>query len=352
MNFKKLLKLNQKELKKHLVSFLKSCKYTCIKNEDGFLYAEGTIPVLLVAHLDTVHEDRIKCICYSGNGDILMSPQGIGGDDRCGVYAIMKTIAQHKCHVLFCENEEIGCLGAIKFTESKIKPKVNYIVELDRHSSNDAVYYDCENKEFEAFITTFGFVTQTGSFTDISKIAPYLGVAAVNLSSAYYNAHTKHEYIVMSELLINIERLKKIVMQSNIFYKYEERRHIFNKYRGIGYDDDLFAKYKFTRLNHLTTDADMKSGISAFEPSKITREVRANNIFDNNGYVITNGIIRDDFNYYIGEDGRVYSCFFDGLSIHMPNAEAYNNDGTQMSFTSRRFEYILDVIKNNLNKAL
>ena len=57
------------------------------------------------------------------------------------------------------------------------------------------MYYDCDNPEFEAYITSKGFETQCGSLSDISYVAPELGVAAVNLSSGYYNAHTQHEYI-------------------------------------------------------------------------------------------------------------------------------------------------------------
>ena len=73
-----------------------------------------------------------------------------------------------KCHVLFCEDEEVGCVGAKKFTRGSLRPQVNYIVELDRRGSNDAVFYRCDNPEFEDFITSFGFETAGGSRSDIS----------------------------------------------------------------------------------------------------------------------------------------------------------------------------------------
>lgn len=44
------------------------------------------------------------------------------------------------CHVLLCEDEEVGCIGAKKFTSGSLRPQVNYIVELDRRGSNDAVF--------------------------------------------------------------------------------------------------------------------------------------------------------------------------------------------------------------------
>ncbi len=106
-------------------------------------------------------------------------------------------------------DEEIGGLGAKKFCLahkqhqlSKELDGLKFLIELDRKGKNDAVYYQCDNPDFEAYITDKGFKTEQGSFSDISLIAPELGIAAVNLSSGYYSPHTFHEYIIRSELLI------------------------------------------------------------------------------------------------------------------------------------------------------
>ena len=85
------------------------------------------------------------------------------------------------------------------------------LIEIDRKSEDDAVYYDCENDNFEEYITSKGFKTSYGSFSDISYIAPELGVAAVNLSSGYYNAHTLHEYINRKHLNKTIKRVLDII---------------------------------------------------------------------------------------------------------------------------------------------
>ena len=93
----------------------------------------------------------------SDDGRYLMSPQGIGGDDRCGVYMILQIINEVRCHVLFCEDEETGGNGARAFAGSGIQMDVNYIVEMDRRGNNDAVFYDCSNPEFTEFVCAFGF---------------------------------------------------------------------------------------------------------------------------------------------------------------------------------------------------
>lgn len=207
-------------------------KATAITSKGSYILVPGEVPVMLVAHLDTVHKESVKQICKTQNGNILMSPQGIGGDDRCGVYALVKVhrTAEKKPWLLFTCDEEIGGVGARKFCEHHKKGKLpkeldglKALVEIDRKGEHDAVYYECANDEFEAYITGKGFVTDWGSFSDISEVAPELGVAAVNLSSGYYNAHTLHEYINRNHLNATIERVLEIVADAAAedFPKYE-----------------------------------------------------------------------------------------------------------------------------------
>ena len=59
------------------------------------------------------------------------------------------------------------------------------------------------------------FKTAQGSFSDISLIAPELGIAADNLSCGYYTAHTLHEYINRSQLNTVIQKVVDIVADSS-----------------------------------------------------------------------------------------------------------------------------------------
>ena len=111
----------------------------------------------------------------------------------------------------FCEAEEIGGHGAKAFVQSGIVPEVNYIVEFDRMGSNDAVYYNCKNEQFEQYINGFGFQTAFGSFSDISILAPKLDLAAVNLSTGYYNAHRVNEFVRLDEVEKLIGRVKTLL---------------------------------------------------------------------------------------------------------------------------------------------
>lgn len=236
VDFENMCRMSQKTLKKHMRKMLEE-KYDEVIYADGFVFAKGTVPILLVAHMDTVHKELPRIIELN-NGKI-SSPQGIGGDDRCGIYMISKIIEKHHCSVLFTEDEEIGGVGADKFVHHSCLNglEFNYAIELDRRGKNDAVFYECDNPEFEDFITEDGdWKTDFGSYSDICDVAPALGCAAVNLSCGYYNAHTKNEYVVFSEMEANIKKVCKLIERTteNDKFEYIEVKHRWGKYEMYG----------------------------------------------------------------------------------------------------------------------
>lgn len=210
--FEKICRMSQKALKNHVKQKLQSTHGEVVSG-DGYVFAQGKFPVLLMAHLDTVHKSLPTMVEYDTEQNIISSPNGIGGDDRCGVYMIFKILKKYNCSVLFCEDEEIGCVGAGKFIKTELAKELdfNYIIEFDRANANDAVFYQCANDEFEKFITKEFYKTAFGSFSDICEVAPFIGCAAVNLSCGYYRAHTTSEYVVISEMERSIQEACKIL---------------------------------------------------------------------------------------------------------------------------------------------
>lgn len=220
-SFKEICRMTQSQLKAHLRKELVKAKYDPVCH-DGFLFANGNVPVLLVAHLDTVHKKQCVDITNIGK-HTLTSPQGIGGDDRCGVFIIMEIIKELNCSVLFCEDEETGGKGASKFACSKIinSLNVNYIIEFDRMGSRDAVFYKCDNDKFTEFVLqNTGFEKARGTFSDISVIAPAAKIAAVNLSSGYYNAHTINESVDFIDVINTIEVAKSLIQTESPKFEY------------------------------------------------------------------------------------------------------------------------------------
>ena len=224
-NFVDICQMTQQEVKAYMGQYLKSHKYK-VESHDGFLYAKGDIPVLLVAHMDTVHK-QLPTTIVEKDGKI-SSPQGIGGDDRCGIFIIMNLIKKLHCSVVLCEDEENGGVGARKFANSPFihKLDVNYIVEFDRMNASDAVFYSCDNKEFTDFVTDCtGFKVAYGSFSDISTIAPAAKIAAVNLSCGYYRAHTTDEYVIYDEMMDAVSAAEALIKTECGKFEYVPRKY-------------------------------------------------------------------------------------------------------------------------------
>ena len=225
-SFINICKLPQKTLKLFLIDELaKHYPETDIVTDDGFIFVPGSIPFAVTAHMDTVHKELIEDFYdYRKEMDehILSSPQGIGGDDRCGIFMILKLLeAGFRPTVIFCEDEEMGCIGSDKFTkhEDLVKKlsECNYIIELDRKGSKDAVFYECDNEEFTNYIvTTTGYTEEWGSCSDISYLAPAAGIAAVNLSCGYYNPHQTKEYVNYTEMMNTVEVVKKLLKDKDV----------------------------------------------------------------------------------------------------------------------------------------
>ncbi len=221
-----MLKMMQPELKAYLVTILEDMGRT-VYNEDGFLYSPGKFPVLICAHMDTVY-DKLPEVIYGQkvvDAEIWTSPTGIGGDDRCGIEMILNILEEYDVSIAFLEDEEIGGIGASKFSpflNESVKEKINYIIEVDRKGYNEAVFYDCQNEEFISFITEDYFHFDYGSFSDISFVAPHNDIAAVNLSAGYYNEHCgPQEMINLSDMQESVNAIKNILKRTDVDKKYE-----------------------------------------------------------------------------------------------------------------------------------
>lgn len=197
--------LTQKQniLKNSLESLLREKNYETI-NRDGYLFAPGDIPLLLVAHMDTAADEvpDINDIEYDKRFNRLVNYYGLlGGDDRCGVYAIMELLKKYRPSVLFTEDEEKGLLGAKKAVLGIVKPKFKYIIEIDRKGHKECVFYYCGNFDFMDYVTKFGFRKELGTSSDIVELGRVWDIASVNVSAGYHNEHViGKEYININEL--------------------------------------------------------------------------------------------------------------------------------------------------------
>lgn len=201
------------------------------------LYTPGTIPILLVAHVDTVHLGPPNTIYHDERKGCLWSPDGLGADDRAGVFGILEILRRgFRPHVLFTDEEECGGHGANETINTWDAPDVNLIIQLDRMNSKDAVWYDCENNKAEKWVNKYGFKTAHGSFSDISILAPEWHIAAVNLSIGYYNQHTDSEHLVLGEAMATIDKVCEMLANppKKRFQYHAKKRMVFSNSLKVG----------------------------------------------------------------------------------------------------------------------
>ena len=216
--FEKIAMLSQESLKTVMKNYLTKSKYKEVVETEDYLYAVGDIPIALVAHLDTVFDKPPVDIFYDTRKNVMWSPQGLGADDRAGVFAIVKILQSGlRPHVILTTDEEVGGLGAMELAKLDCPfEDLRYMIQLDRRGTNDCVFYDCDNPAFVEYVEEFGFIEAWGSFSDISELCPAWGIAGVNLSIGYRDEHSYQELLYVSSFFATVEKVKRMLKAEDI----------------------------------------------------------------------------------------------------------------------------------------
>lgn len=191
-----------------------------------YIIAEGDLPFCLVAHMDTIFSQQpgLDDFIFDQEKEIMWAPHGAGFDDRVGLWMIIKLISMgYKPSLVLTLGEEWGGLGAKQLRKDYPDcpfPNCKALIQLDRANRNDSVYYDCDNKEFEKFINSFGFETKEGTFTDISFLSPAWEIASVNLSVGYIEEHTPNERLNYGWTKESLTKVKQILDASETTKSY------------------------------------------------------------------------------------------------------------------------------------
>lgn len=224
--FEKLVSINQGQIKQvmeHYVRFIFG-KENCIITKK-YVVGIGTIPIALVAHMDTVFDLPVKDLYYDQKKGVLWSPDGLGADDRAGVFAIIKILQSgFRPSVIFTTDEEKGGEGACELGQIPCPiPNLKYMIELDRQGVDDCVFYDCYNPQFMDYVESFGFQERQGSFSDISFLMSDWNICGVNLSIGYIDEHTYSETLHLKPMLETIKKVEKMLSEEEIpDFKYAE----------------------------------------------------------------------------------------------------------------------------------
>jgi len=207
---------------------------------------------ILSSHMDTVQRDDDEKLCkfiniyQTDSGvDVLKGLGVIGGDDKCGIYAILEILRKHKdINFVFSKEEEVGCKGISAFAkEINLKDKeILYGLIIDRRFATDIICtlnsYGSTSfqDELSKIGKDFGYSPASGSLSDANTLKEYFSCA--NLSSGYFRPHSKQEYVKLPDLLKTINYIESIIEKVTVpFSPYVAptvKTYDYSSYRGKG----------------------------------------------------------------------------------------------------------------------
>lgn len=216
------------------------------KQESPLISEDFYFP-LVIAHTDTVHEiegifieeeqlpnaqgeikDSLKAYNSLGN------PTGIGGDDKCGVFACL-TLLQELPYLkaAFFVSEETGCHGSRK-ADKNFFDNVGYAIQFDAPGNtmvseycmgvqlfdrNSEFFKSCDVVLNENFKSKPRY--QSHPYTDVYALKSLFDFSCINFAIGYYDYHTRDEYVVVEDVYNGIESGKKLI-ESLGYKKYKK----------------------------------------------------------------------------------------------------------------------------------
>ena len=247
--FERLVSLSQAGMHKTMEAYLKT-KYKKVISTDKYIVAIGDIPIALVAHMDTVFKMPVDNMYYDQQKGVLWSPEGLGADDRAGIFAIVQILKSGlRPSVILTTDEEIGAKGAYSLASQPCPiPDLRYMIQLDRRGTNDCVFYDCYNPAFIEYVEQFGFVEHWGTFSDISVLMPAWKICGVNLSVGYEDEHSVSEVLFIKPLFDTINKVTKMLSVKEFpTFEYKElKNHAWyynqwNRSAASGYEEEVYG---------------------------------------------------------------------------------------------------------------
>lgn len=243
----------------YLTNFLTENNILFFVDESKNIYATKQISEVsddfifpcVVSHTDTVHQiDTINVfeeMLPNAHKELKLSlkayndlgqPTGIGGDDKCGVFACLELLLELPyLKAAFFVSEETGCKGSLKADKEFFK-NVGYAIQFDG-PENWMITEDCfgtklfdRNSDF--FKTCDKIITEgmndktkylVHPYTDVYALKEAFDFACINISIGYYQYHTKNEYVVIEDTFNGIDIGKKMIEElgyTKHFYKVEK----------------------------------------------------------------------------------------------------------------------------------
>lgn len=207
----------------------------------------------IVAHMDQVQERHSKdFIAYEAEDIIIgFSPkhkeqQGLGADDKCGLWIGLKCLQKFDCLKLaFFVGEEVGCKGS-GLANMTFFDDCRFVIEPDRKGSEDLItqigWTPLCSDDFlkDIGFKKFGYKETEGMMTDIEALKDHgLLLSCINVSCGYYKPHSNEEFVYKPALLNCFAFVEHIIKTCTKVYPHIDNTAYYEKqnYYGDIYDD-------------------------------------------------------------------------------------------------------------------
>jgi tripeptide aminopeptidase len=213
----------------------------------------------VVSHTDTVHdiekinikEEQLR----NAQGELKLSlkayndqgyPTGIGGDDKCGVFACLTLLKELPyLKAAFFVSEETGCHGSKK-AKTEFFENVGYAIQFDAPENwmitekcFGQVLFDRESEFFQACdkVLTEGMIREdmeymVHPYTDVYALRGKFDFSCINFSIGYYDYHTRNEYVVVEDVFNGIEMGRKMIVELGYKLHYK-KSSVYNHNKNI-----------------------------------------------------------------------------------------------------------------------
>ena len=202
----------------------------------------------VISHTDTVHEichlnireeflpnaqkeEKLSLKAYDNIG----LPVGIGGDDKCGVFACLTLLKELPyLKAAFFVSEETGCHGSSK-SDPEFFKNVGYGIQFDAPENwmitekcFGQVLFDRESEFFEVCdkVLSEGMTKEdmdymVHPYTDVYALRGKFDFSCINFSIGYYEYHSRNEYVVVEDVFNGIDMGKKMIelLGNKLHYK-------------------------------------------------------------------------------------------------------------------------------------
>lgn len=190
---------------------------------------EGEFYPCVTSHMDTV-QDKAKPFALAGaelplrtrrvkstttdevRHEIFIDGQGIGADDKLGVYISLQIVKNvEKCKAAFFVEEETGMQGS-KELDKEFFNDVAYVIGWDspdllraawKCSTTQLFTADFYKKHIRPVVSKWGFTDKcfhSEPFTDVIQIREKTGIMCMNFGNGGYNPHASNEYLVIEHV--------------------------------------------------------------------------------------------------------------------------------------------------------